>query len=251
MTDAEAQSPADPRMVALGNAVLDAMDFDGSYDRLLPPVRLPNDAIADAAAQALMVFNRKYLGPAQLRPLLADAYATQFTELELRDLIAWYSSPLGQRFETARPSIVAAVRRPATGEQSHTAVDPTALALANALLDAMEFDGAPGQRVAHATIARDVAPTPGSTFRPSEPSPTLRRPAFASALVHLFTEQELRGLVTWHSSLLGKKLAATRRTLSAAGRALTDQVYREHADELRSAESDFTTVTLPSSHAAS
>lgn len=235
MTDAAAQSSADPRMVALGNAVLDAMDFDSSYDRLLPPVRLPKDAVADAAAQALVAFNKKYLGPARLRPLLADAYATQFTEQELRDLITWYSSPLGQRYETARPSIVAAVQRPLTNEQSHTAVDPTSLALANALLDAMEFDGAPERRVAHATIAGDVAPTPGSMFTPSEPSPTLRRSAFASALTHLFTEQELRGLVTWHSSPLGKKLAAARRALSAAGQALTNQVYREHADELRRA----------------
>jgi len=107
MTNARAQSPADPNTVALANAVLDAMDFEGRYDRLVPRIQIANDAVADAAAQSMLTFNKKYLGPTQLRPLLADAYAKLFTMQELHDLVTWYASPLGRKLEATRPALTA------------------------------------------------------------------------------------------------------------------------------------------------
>ena len=113
MTDARAQSPADPNTVALANAVLDAMDLEGRYDRLVPRMQIANDAVADAALKSILIFNKKYVGPTQLRPLLADAYAKLFTMQELHDLVTWYASPLGRKLEETIPALVAARREKA------------------------------------------------------------------------------------------------------------------------------------------
>ena len=127
MTDARAQSPADPNTVALANAVLDAMDLEGRYDRLVPRMQIANDAVADAALKSILIFNKKYVGPTQLRPLLADAYAKLFTMQELHDLVTWYASPLGRKLEETVPALIAAgnpLLEKSSREQTQSPPDP-------------------------------------------------------------------------------------------------------------------------------
>lgn len=243
MTNARAQSPADPNTVALANAVLDAMDFEGRYDRLVPRIQIANDAVADAAAQSMLTFNKKYLGPTQLRPLLADAYAKLFTMQELHDLVTWYASPLGRKLEATIPTLIAAAHpllESASREQTHSPADPKNITLANAVLDAMDFEGRYDRRVAQTTIASDAEASARaaefpSTFNTNYVGPGQLRPLIAGVYAKLFTEQELRDLVTWYASPLGRKLEATRPALTATGHALMEQVYREHSGELREA----------------
>lgn len=241
MTDARAQSPADPTTVALANAVLDAMDLEGRYDRLVPRMQIANDAVADAALKSILIFNKKYVGPTQLRPLLADAYAKLFTMQELHDLVTWYASPLGRKLEETIPALVAAgnpLLEKSSREQTQSPPDPKTITLANAVLDAMDLEGRHDRRVAQTTIAVDAGASAAeitSSFDTKYVGPEQRRPLIAGVYAKLFTEQELRDLVTWYTSPLGRKLEATRPALNATGHALMEQVVREHSDEFREA----------------
>ena len=108
MTDARAHSPADPKNISLANAVLDAMDFEGGYDRQVAQTTIAIDAGASArAAEVTSIFTRSPRGPGQLRPLIAGVYAKLFTEQELRDLVTWYASALGRKLEATRPALTA------------------------------------------------------------------------------------------------------------------------------------------------
>ena len=242
MTDAQAQGPADAKKVTLANAVIDAMDFEGRYDRLVPRVQIANNEVADAAAQAMLAFNKKYLGPTQLRPLFADAYAKLFTIQELHGLVTWYASPLGRKHETAIPALIAAAHPlllTGSREQAQRPANPKTVALANAVLDALDFEESGDRRVAQTTIAIDAGSSSAaealSTINKGYVKPGQLRLLIAGVYATLFTEQELRDLVAWYASPLGRKLEATRPALAETGHALIERVYREHSGELREA----------------
>ena len=238
MPDAQAQSSANPQTLALANAVLDAMDWDNRYDRLLPRFQIANDAVADAAAQAMFTFNKKYLGPNQLRPLFAETYATLFTEQELHDLVTWYGSPLGRKLEATLPALIAMAQpsaRRVAPEQELDLADPERLALANAVLDAMDVARNHDRRIARETVAIDATADPTSTLNTKFDGPRRLRMLIAGVYARMFSEQELRDLVPWYASPLGRKLEATRHVLAAAAKPLIENVYREHSAELREA----------------
>lgn len=238
MTDAQAQSSANPGTIALANAVLDAMDWDSRYDRLLPRIQIANDAVADSAAQAMLTFNKKYLGPTQLRPLFAEAYATIFTEQELRDLVTWYGSPLGRKLEATLPALIAMAQpsaRRAAPEQELGPTNPEMLALANDVLDARDVGRSHDRRIAQDTVAIGAAADPTSTLNTNVDRTRSLRPLIAGVYARMFSEQELRDLVLWYASPLGRKLEATRPALAAAAKPLIERVYREHSAELREA----------------
>lgn len=91
-------------MERLANRLLDALAFDerirGRYDRMAL-ARDSADETERAAYErlaAVVESRRQIITPELLRPHVVARYVAQFSEEELRQLIAFYESPLGQKF---------------------------------------------------------------------------------------------------------------------------------------------------------
>ena len=103
MADTSAQSPD---RLTLANHLLDVMGFDTQMGRLRPDYSGDEPPVMKTAAgKALREFQAKYVTPAVLRPVFAAAYAERFTDDQLRQLIAFYESPVGRRFTVEQPKI--------------------------------------------------------------------------------------------------------------------------------------------------
>jgi len=104
---AQAKEPPSPRMQAASELV-EAMELNKSIPTVL-------DGIIKAQLKAspdLVVFEdiyrqfyAKYMSPERLTPEIAKIYAGQFTEAELRELIAFYKAPAGHKFITLMPEL--------------------------------------------------------------------------------------------------------------------------------------------------
>lgn len=95
--------PVTPDRLVLANALLDAMDFDHTADRMAA-MRLPRpDAASQAGFQGLQAFAKQFFTPQNLRPPTARAYAELFTDDELRELIKFYQSPAAKKLTELQP----------------------------------------------------------------------------------------------------------------------------------------------------
>ena len=90
------QAPS-PDRIALANSLLDAMDFDHAPDRMAALRLRSADSAAQAGFSGLQAFAKKFFTPQNLRPAMAKAYAELFTDDELRELIAFYQSPVAKK----------------------------------------------------------------------------------------------------------------------------------------------------------
>jgi hypothetical protein len=63
------------------------------------------------AMDAIASIEEKALTPEKLRPPVAKAYASLFSEDELRRLIAFYESPIGRRYTAVQPQIADSMQR--------------------------------------------------------------------------------------------------------------------------------------------
>jgi hypothetical protein len=108
MSALDAQSP---ERLALANRLLDALDFDNTSRRFrsrqMPGVSDEGRTAMDAIAS----IEEKALTPEKLRPPVAKAYASLFSEDELRRLIAFYESPIGRRYTAVQPQIADSMQR--------------------------------------------------------------------------------------------------------------------------------------------
>jgi hypothetical protein len=68
-------------------------------------VQLQNNPAMAPYRNALQSFADKYLTWATMGPQLTAAYAQTFTESELRDLIAFYKTPTGQRYASQQATL--------------------------------------------------------------------------------------------------------------------------------------------------
>jgi hypothetical protein len=101
----------------LANRLLDALAFDGRirgrYDRMALG-RDSADETERAAYERLaaVVESRRHIvTPELLRPHVVARYVAQFSEEELRQLIAFYESPLGQKFVRTWSDDATSIRR--------------------------------------------------------------------------------------------------------------------------------------------
>jgi len=88
----------------LANRLLDALAFDerirGRYDRVALDRDSANESERAAYERlaAVVESRRQIVTPELLRPHVVARYVAEFSEEELRQLIAFYESPLGQKF---------------------------------------------------------------------------------------------------------------------------------------------------------
>jgi len=109
----------DPARVAAAHALLDAMHLDSAAyvkqlnlgNRMMKDV--PN---AEAMRGVMKEFQEKYMPYRSYRDASARAYANAYTVAELRDLTAFYRTPLGQKTARLTPEIMAEMATYMQGE---------------------------------------------------------------------------------------------------------------------------------------
>ena len=113
------------------------------------------------------------------------------------------------------------------------------LALANRLLDALDFDNSQER---FATRQMPGVSPEGlemyKAFRNVEKkylTPDKLRPHAARAYASLFDEAELRTLIVFFESPIGRKYTETRPAIADSIQRVVSEVMREHAEELREA----------------
>jgi hypothetical protein len=94
-----------PERIALANALLDAMDFDQTSDRIAAMKLRSADSAAQAGYTGLQAFAKKYFTPENLRPATARTYAELFTDEELGELIQFYRSPVAKKLTELQPTL--------------------------------------------------------------------------------------------------------------------------------------------------
>jgi hypothetical protein len=85
--------------------LLDAMQFDRYADRMYGSPGAATNGMTPAAAARLRAFHETHVTPARVRPSLAAAYARRFSVDELRQLIQFYESRVGQKLLEEQPAI--------------------------------------------------------------------------------------------------------------------------------------------------
>ena len=114
--------------------------------------------------------------------------------------------------------------------------DSTRLVLAQRLLDAMQYDTQlarltkPPSGPAQAT---DEAVRLHREFQLKYLTPDKIRPPVERALADLYTEGELKELIAFHESPIGRKYIAMQPKIAEATQGVISEVYRTHAAELQ------------------
>ncbi len=70
-------------------------------------VQIQNNPAMAPYRNALLTFMQKYLTWQTMGPELTATYAQLFTESELKDLIAFYKTPTGQKYASLQPALAA------------------------------------------------------------------------------------------------------------------------------------------------
>jgi hypothetical protein len=96
-----------PDRVALANRLLDAMRFGVEAERSLAKVKSMGDSTQGTVANAMGALVRRFANPAEHRQKMAAGYLAEFSDDELRQLIGFYESPLGQRLLDAQSRVLA------------------------------------------------------------------------------------------------------------------------------------------------
>ena len=103
MSSIEAQQS---ERIQLANALLDVMHHDSiqypSASRILPEGATEEQR---RTFEGTKRFTAAFLSPQQTRPVMAEAYAKAYDAAELRALVEFFGSPVGQKFLATRASI--------------------------------------------------------------------------------------------------------------------------------------------------
>jgi len=118
---AAAQQPAPPKpspaAMALAKEIMDLKKINAIWSEYVPeivgvvrnglisqhmPLQKDVNEVAPAVAQQLAARGQ------EVRDGIAEIYASAFTEQELKDLVVFYKSPLGQKLITTEPNVVRA-----------------------------------------------------------------------------------------------------------------------------------------------
>lgn len=107
---AAAPSHADEARLQAASELLDAMDMESNFDRLIDAALEAQLAQKPELASYQPVFRAffaKYMSYRQLRPKLAAVYADEFTTDELSQAKAFYATPAGRKFIQRMPDLFA------------------------------------------------------------------------------------------------------------------------------------------------
>lgn len=106
-----------PPTERLAHRLLDALNFDRRFDnrysKILgdsPLAANQSDAVRERI-KALAEERRKRVNPGVIRPAMAAYYAEKLSDDDLKTLIAFFESPVGQRFVAVWESDHESVRR--------------------------------------------------------------------------------------------------------------------------------------------
>jgi hypothetical protein len=106
---ARAQEPT-PARVAAAEQLVASIDMEGGYrrtmDAMIQAQIRQNPAIAPFEATLRAFFDR-YLAWPQVKPDMVRVYALTYTEDEMRQVMAFYATPLGKRLLETMPDIAA------------------------------------------------------------------------------------------------------------------------------------------------
>jgi len=112
---------------------------------------------------------------------------------------------------------------------------PERIALANTLLDAMDFDHSSDRMAAMRLRSADPAAQAGysglQAFAKRYFTPENLRPATAKAYAELFTDDELHDLINFYQSPVAKKLTKLQPTLGERNQAIVAQIIQDNMDE--------------------
>ena len=94
---------------AAANDLLEAMQFDESYDLMFDAFREGVAPEMVPVYQAYQELFRKYMSREMLQAYMVEIYGQAFTTEELQQLAAFYRSPLGQKAHALMPQLGAKV----------------------------------------------------------------------------------------------------------------------------------------------
>lgn len=79
--------------------------FDGVMDQQAEAMGLPKEALLEIRGEAIKLYKRIFTGP-EARKQMIDLYDRHFNEDEIRELIEFYSTPVGRKSLVVMPAIM-------------------------------------------------------------------------------------------------------------------------------------------------
>lgn len=106
---ARAQEPTPARMAA-AEQLITSIDLEGSYKRTMDSMiqaQIRQNPMIAQFEPAMRAFFDRYLSWREVKPDMQRVYALTYTEDEMRQLIAFYQTPLGKRLLETLPEVAA------------------------------------------------------------------------------------------------------------------------------------------------
>jgi len=106
---AAAGTPTTASQRQLAATILGAVYSEETFNKVIDQVlvaQLQAHPDAKPYENEIRTFLGKYMSWASLKPDLAEAYAREFTEPELRELLLFYQSPIGKKAAAKIPSLM-------------------------------------------------------------------------------------------------------------------------------------------------
>ncbi len=104
------KSAAAPEAVAAANELLATMDLAKTMDSAINKIvdmQIKQNPMVAPFKQVFLDFFRKYMSWDALKEDMAKIYAEEFTAKELKELTAFYKSPLGKKMAEKQPVLMA------------------------------------------------------------------------------------------------------------------------------------------------
>lgn len=104
-----ATAPVPPGQRQLAEALLGTIYSEDSFNKVIDQVlvaQLKAHPEVQPYENEMRTFLSKYMSWAALKPDLAEVYAREFTEPELRELLRFYQSPTGKKAATKIPTLM-------------------------------------------------------------------------------------------------------------------------------------------------
>jgi hypothetical protein len=104
-----ATAPVSPGQRQLAEALLGTIYSEDSFNKVIDQVlvaQLKAHPEVQPYENEMRTFLSKYMSWAALKPDLAEVYAREFTEPELRELLRFYQSPTGKKAATKIPTLM-------------------------------------------------------------------------------------------------------------------------------------------------
>jgi hypothetical protein len=106
---APAAVPITPSHRQVAEALLGTIYSDDSFNKVIDQVlvtQLKGHPEAQPYENELRTFLSKYMSWAALKPDMAEVYAREFTEPELREMLRFYQSPTGKKAAAKIPTLM-------------------------------------------------------------------------------------------------------------------------------------------------